>query len=190
MKAFVLLLCLPLLGCGATTTPTASEPEASASPAVRSPSSAPSSPAASTAPPTPTRAVPKPAAPQSRSTPTSTGTTIIAAGSQFGTILYDDSGQAIYLFDREGSTRPECYDDCARAWPPVLTDGKPRAKGRIQDDLLGTTGRTDGSTQVTYDGHPLYFYADEGKYEVLCHDIEGFGGTWLAIQPDGKPAPH
>lgn len=104
-------------------------------------------------------------------------------------MLYDGSGQAIYLFDAEQGTRPECYDACADAWPPVLTKGKPQATKGVQSDLLGTTQRTDGATQVTYAGHPLYFYADEGKYEVLCHNVVGFGGTWLVVQPDGDPAP-
>lgn len=118
------------------------------------------------------------------------GTTIITADSQFGPILYDASGQAIYLFDVERSTRPKCYGDCAKAWPPVLTTGKPRAEGSARSDLLGTTRRSDGSTQVTYAGQPLYFYAHEGKYQVLCHDIEEYGGTWLVVEPDGEPAPH
>jgi len=102
-------------------------------------------------------------------------------------MLYDASGQAIYLFDAESSTRPECYGECADAWPPVLTTGKPRATGSVQSDLVGTTRRKDGRTQVTYAGHPLYFYAHEGKYQVLCHNIEEYGGTWLVVQPDGEP---
>jgi predicted lipoprotein with Yx(FWY)xxD motif len=112
---------------------------------------------------------------------------IIAADSQFGSVLYDASGQAIYLFDAETSSVPKCYDECAQAWPPVLTTGAPRAKGEVQSDLLGTTRRMDGARQVTYDGRPLYFYAHEGKYQVLCHNIDGYGGTWLAVQPNGKP---
>ena len=67
---------------------------------------------------------------------------------------------------------------------------KRQAKGSVKSDLLGTTRRSDGATQVTYAGHPLYFYAHEGKYQVLCHDIEEYGGTWLVVQPDGVPAPH
>jgi predicted lipoprotein with Yx(FWY)xxD motif len=113
---------------------------------------------------------------------------IIAADSQFGTILYDASGQPIYLFDAESSSVPKCYDECAQAWPPVLTTGAPGAKGEVQSDLLGTTRRGDGSTQVTYAGRPLYFYAHEGKYQVLCHNVSEYGGTWLAVQPNGKPA--
>jgi predicted lipoprotein with Yx(FWY)xxD motif len=115
---------------------------------------------------------------------------IITAGSQFGPMLYDASGQAIYLFDAEGGTRPECYGDCADDWPPVLTTGQPQANGGARSDLLGTTRRNDGGAQVTYAGHPLYFYAHEGKYQVLCHDIEEYGGTWLVVQPDGEPAPQ
>jgi predicted lipoprotein with Yx(FWY)xxD motif len=114
---------------------------------------------------------------------------IMAAKSDFGTILHDTSGQPIYLFDAESGNRPKCYDDCAKAWPPVLTSGAPRAKGAVRADLLGTTHRSDGSTQITYAGHPLYFYAHEGKFQVLCHNVEEFGGTWLAVQPNGRPAP-
>jgi predicted lipoprotein with Yx(FWY)xxD motif len=118
------------------------------------------------------------------------GTTIITADSQFGAMLFDASGQAIYLFDAERGSRPECYGECAEDWPPVLTTGRPRAKGAVQGDLLGTTRRKDGRSQVTYAGHPLYLYAHEGKHQVLCHDIEEYGGLWLVVQPDGDPAPH
>ena len=113
---------------------------------------------------------------------------IIAADSKFGTILYDATGQPIYLFDAETTNRPKCYGECAKAWPPVLTKGTPRAKDPARSNLLGTTRRSDDSIQVTYNGHPLYFYAHEGKYQVLCHNVTEFGGTWLVVQPDGKPA--
>lgn len=110
-------------------------------------------------------------------------------GSDFGPMLYSAQGQAIYLFDLEGGPRPRCYGDCAVEWPPVLTDGDPVAGRGIRAGLLGTTERRDGTTQVTYGGHPLYFYAHEGRYEVLCHDFFEFGGTWYAVQPSGEPAP-
>lgn len=117
------------------------------------------------------------------------GAKVMAAQSDFGTILFDDTGQAIYLFDVETTSQPRCYGQCADAWPPVLTDGAPLAGERVKGSLLGTTQRTDGTTQVTYDGHPLYLYAHEGKYEVKCHDVFLNGGTWYAVQPDGHPAP-
>lgn len=118
-----------------------------------------------------------------------TGTVITTADSQFGEVLFDSTGQAIYLFDIEETSEAECYDDCADAWPPVLTDGAPVATGRVERDALGTTTRSDGTTQVTYAEHPLYYYAHEGKNEVLCHNIGGFGGLWLALTASGDPAP-
>jgi predicted lipoprotein with Yx(FWY)xxD motif len=114
---------------------------------------------------------------------------ITADDSDYGTMLFDERGQAIYLFDKETSDEPQCYDDCSAAWPPVLTDGPPEADGDIDAALLGTTERDDGSVQVTYNGHPLYFYADEDPGEVLCHDVDDFGGTWLVVTPEGEPAP-
>ena len=117
------------------------------------------------------------------------GHVVIAADSAYGPMLYDATGQPIYLFTAERADRPACYDACAADWPPVLTRGEPRARGDVRDPLLGVTRRDDGSRQVTYAGHPLYFYAHEGKYEVLCHDVVEYGGTWLVVRPDGTPAP-
>lgn len=117
------------------------------------------------------------------------GTRIITADSDFGPMLFDASGQPIYLFTAEPGDRPACYDECAEDWPPVLTTDPPRAGAGVRLELLGSTRRDDGSTQVTYAGHPLYYYAHEGKYEVLCHDVVEYGGTWLVVRPDGTPAP-
>ncbi|SNR42728.1 Predicted lipoprotein with conserved Yx(FWY)xxD motif [Haloechinothrix alba] len=118
-----------------------------------------------------------------------TGTLVTTEDSEFGEMLFDGRGQAIYLFDRETSSEPECYDACAAAWPPVLTDGAPRAGGDAEDDLLGTTERADGSVQVTYAGRPLYFYADEDPGEVKCHNVDEYGGLWLVVTPGGEAAP-
>jgi predicted lipoprotein with Yx(FWY)xxD motif len=113
------------------------------------------------------------------------GITIATGDSQFGEILFDRSDQVIYLFDKEGSETSECYGACAEAWPPVLTKGDPQADGAVETKLLGTTERDDGSTQVTYGGHPLYYYAHEGPGEVLCHNVAEFGGLWLVVEPGG-----
>jgi predicted lipoprotein with Yx(FWY)xxD motif len=114
------------------------------------------------------------------------GITIKTTDSQYGTILFDGDDQAIYLFDKETSDRSECYGACAEAWPPVLTQGEPRAGGSVESGLLGTTERDDGAAQVTYDGHPLYYYVDDGPGEVLCHNVEEFGGLWLVVEPSGE----
>jgi len=72
----------------------------------------------------------------------------------------------------------------------VLTDAAPVAGGGgVRARLLGTVGRRDGSTQVTYAGHPLYFHAREGPHEVPCHDFAEFGGTWYLVRLTGVPAP-
>jgi len=119
---------------------------------------------------------------------TATGVTITTAGSDFGEVLFDGTGQAIYLFDKETTGVPDCSGDCAVAWPPVLTSGSPVAGAGTVTDLLGTTPRTDGSTQVTYAGHPLYYYAHEGKNVVTCHKVSEFGGMWLVVTPTGQTA--
>ena len=67
----------------------------------------------------------------------------------------------------------------------MLTDGQPQAEGGVDAKLLGTTTRDDGSTQVTYGGHPLYYYVDDPVGEVLCHNVEEFGGLWLVLEPGG-----
>ena len=137
-----------------------------------------------TEPPT-TRSAP----PSATTTPTpGPGTEIVVGDSKFGPMLFDEHQQAIYLFDVEKTDVPQCYGDCADAWPPVLTDGEPVAGKAVKRSLLGTTRRTDGTTQVTYGGHPLYYYAHEGPGEVECHDVFLNGGKWYVVQPNGNRA--
>jgi predicted lipoprotein with Yx(FWY)xxD motif len=121
--------------------------------------------------------------------PARKGTKVVLRESQFGKILFNADRQAIYLFDREGSSKPRCYGACAEAWPPVYANGKPRLGKGLDGDLLGTAKRRGGRRQVTYGGHPLYYYAHEGPGQVLCHDIVEFGGTWLVVKRSGKPVP-
>jgi predicted lipoprotein with Yx(FWY)xxD motif len=125
-------------------------------------------------------------APEARRRPR--GTRIKAIDSPYGSILGDRRGQAVYLFDKERSGESECYGDCARAWPPVLTKGRPVAGKGVRRRLLGTTRRRNGRRQVTYAGQPLYYYVDDAPGRVLCHDVLEFGGLWLVVQPDGTPA--
>lgn len=120
--------------------------------------------------------------------PKAVGTKIISAGSDFGDILWGPNRQAIYIWEREPSTTPQCYDDCAEAWPPVLTTGEPDAGAGIDAALLSTTKRSDGTTQVTYNGHPLYYYAHEKPGEVKCHNVTTHGGLWWVITVDGARA--
>ena len=123
-----------------------------------------------------------------REKPPADGTAIELGDSQFGPVLFDEAGQAIYLFDKETAGQSRCYGECAAEWPPVLTEGVPQAQDGISEDKLGTVDRRDGTRQVTYNGHPLYLYAHEGPGEVRCHNVPGFGGIWLALNAEGDPA--
>ena len=128
------------------------------------------------------------AAEQPAEAPAATGTAIKAGSSQFGQVLFDGDDQAVYYFDKEKSSTSECYGGCAEAWPPVLTEGEPEGGNGVQGGKLGTTERDDGSTQVTYNGRPLYYY-DEPAGQVSCHNVDEFGGLWLAVQPNGEAVP-
>jgi predicted lipoprotein with Yx(FWY)xxD motif len=107
--------------------------------------------------------------------------------SRFGRVIFDGSGRALYLFTREHGTRPRCYGTCAKAWPPFVVKGKPKAGAGTRGSLIGTTRRRDGTRQATYHGHPLYYYvADRRPGEILCQDVFEFGGTWLVVSPAGR----
>jgi predicted lipoprotein with Yx(FWY)xxD motif len=139
------------------------------------------------APPAKDSAGQRPDSPEPSTRP---GTRITVRPSDFGPMLFDARGQAIYLFDKETSSEPACYGACAEAWPPVLTTGSPVAAGEARPGLLGTTKRSNRATQVTYAGHPLYYYAHEEPGQVLCHDVEEYGGLWLVVTPAGDAAAH
>ncbi len=114
------------------------------------------------------------------------GTRLEVGESQFGSIVFDADRAAIYIFDKESQGKSECYGACADAWPPVLTKGDPVAGKGIDAKGLGTTKRDDGSTQITYRGQPLYYYAHDPAGQVLCHNVFEFDGLWLVINPDGS----
>ena len=183
MRTLVLLAlaCIAVAGCAGGAERTGSEPQPSGT--TVAPSAFPQSPQGETA------SGPPPNGRRSASRPVQPGQEVKVAPSEYGRMLFDTTGQAIYLFDKERHGVPECYGSCAKAWPPVLTKGRPHGVGAVRARLLGTTERRDGSLQVTYHGHPLYYYAHEGKNEVLCHNVTEFGGLWLVVTPSGAPAP-
>jgi predicted lipoprotein with Yx(FWY)xxD motif len=114
------------------------------------------------------------------------GTSIKVMNSRYGRMIFNARGRAIYLFTREAGTKSRCYGQCAVAWPPVYTRGRPRALSGVDADLLGTTRRRGGRRQVTYNGHPLYYYVTDTKPgQITCQDITEFGGTWLVVNPAG-----
>ena len=171
--AAALLTAVLLAACGGAPETTGADPEAVGSTMPEEPTGSPTE-------------SPKPERSPGKDDPQ--GTEIVVRSSAFGPMLFDARGQAIYLFDVETSDEPRCYADCAVAWPPVLTRGDPVAGADVRPGLLGTTQRRDGSSQVTYGGHPLYFYAHEAPGEVECHDVFLNGGSWYVVRPDGERA--
>jgi len=117
----------------------------------------------------------------------------VATSGEYGAHLTDAQGKTLYMFtaDKQGKGDTDavsnCYDQCAQAWPPLLTQGKPVAGDRADESLLGTIQRKDGSMQVTYNGWPLYtFVKDRKQGEVAGQDVHGFGGEWYLVEPGGK----
>jgi predicted lipoprotein with Yx(FWY)xxD motif len=115
------------------------------------------------------------------------GKRIKAIGSSYGRVIADRRGEAFYLFDRDRRGKSRCYGACARAWPPAITRGKPRAGNGVKARLLGTTRRKNGKLQATYAGHPLYYYVDDSPGRILCQNVSEFGGLWLVVEPSGEP---
>jgi predicted lipoprotein with Yx(FWY)xxD motif len=109
--------------------------------------------------------------------------------SDFGKVLFDGKGGALYLFtaDPKGG-KSVCYGQCAVEWPPFYARGKFRPGPGVNPKLLGRTTRTDGRKQVTYAGWPLYYWYKDPPNQILCHDVFEFGGDWLVVKKSGKPA--
>ena len=113
-----------------------------------------------------------------------TGYAVTVVRSQFGQILADGRGQALYSFSRERGRASRCYGACAKAWPPAPARGRATARG-ARRGLVGATVRRDGSRQLTYAGHPVYLYVGDSPGRVLCHNVTEFGGVWRVIRADG-----
>jgi predicted lipoprotein with Yx(FWY)xxD motif len=115
------------------------------------------------------------------------GSTIAVANSRLGQMIVDVSGRTLYLFEADKTRDSTCYKACAQAWPPVTATGSPRAGSGASPALLGTTRRTDGATQVTYGGHPLYYFiADMKPGDVKGQGLNQFGAKWYVLSPAGQ----
>lgn len=131
------------------------------------------------------------ATPSSAATPSPTpavvGASVGARMTTLGQILVDSRGISLYLFEADRGTSSACYRACAQNWPPLLTHGAPVASGSAARSLLSTTTRTDGTTQVTYNGHPLYFFVgDHQPGDATGEGINAFGGGWDVLSPSGN----
>jgi predicted lipoprotein with Yx(FWY)xxD motif len=118
---------------------------------------------------------------------TTGGTKVDLRASPLGRILVDAKGLTLYDFVPDKGTTSVCYGACAALWPPLLTTGKPVAGPGVRASLLGTTKRKDGTLEVTYGGHPLYYFVTDRKPgQTTGEGIVQFGGPWWVISTSGK----
>jgi predicted lipoprotein with Yx(FWY)xxD motif len=109
-------------------------------------------------------------------------------GSMLGQILVDGQGRTLYLFQADRAGRSSCEGACASAWPPYLSNGAPKARAGVAGGLLGTTARggDGGGAQVTYHGHPLYYYVgDNEPGDTAGQGLDQFGAKWFVLAPSG-----
>ena len=112
--------------------------------------------------------------------------TIGVASGDLGTILVDSQGRTLYLFQKDTGTKSACTGECATDWPP-LEAGKPTEGTGVNASLVGTTKRSDGEAQVTYNGHPVYrFKGDKNPGDTNGEGLNAFGGGWYALSASGN----
>jgi predicted lipoprotein with Yx(FWY)xxD motif len=119
--------------------------------------------------------------------PATTGAAINIGSTKLGQVLVDSNGLTVYLFLADKGTMSSCNSaSCVQYWPPVLTTGAPQAGSGVTASLLGTTARADGTTQVTYAGHPLYrFINDKAAGDATGQGLNAFGAPWYVVSPSG-----
>jgi predicted lipoprotein with Yx(FWY)xxD motif len=122
------------------------------------------------------------------SKPTKPATVKTRTAGDLGKIVVDGRSRTLYLFEKDKNGKSRCSGACATNWPPLLTKGKPKAGAGVKVSKLGTTKRADGTTQVTYGGHPLYtFVADKNKPgSTKGQELDAFGAEWYVVGPNGK----
>lgn len=172
--ALVLAAGLALAGCGSSSSSTQTSASAASSSTAASTSSA---------------AQGAYGAPTSTAATSASGhaTVVDLAKSTDGPILVDGKGLTLYLWQADKSAKSTCYGACASAWPPLTTRGKPSAGTGVGAAKLGTTTRTGGTLQVTYNGHPLYYFAgDSSSGETNGEGSFGFGALWEVVSAAGN----
>jgi predicted lipoprotein with Yx(FWY)xxD motif len=123
----------------------------------------------------------------SKSAPVSGGTSVGLAHTKIGHLLVDGQGRTLYLWQGDHGTKSMCAGACAQAWPALTTKGKPTGATGLSAAKLGTTTRSDGTTQVTYNGHPLYTYAgDTAAGQTTGEESHEFGAEWDVVSSGGQ----
>ena len=120
------------------------------------------------------------------SNPPSGVATVTTASTKLGMILVDGSGRTLYLFEKDQPNQSACSGACVAAWPVDPSSGTPKAGGGVKASLLGTISRSDNTTQVTYNHHPLYYYSgDSGAGQQNGQGVDAFGAAWFVVAPNG-----
>jgi predicted lipoprotein with Yx(FWY)xxD motif len=114
-------------------------------------------------------------------------TIAVSDNSSLGKVLVDSKGRTVYLFQKDTGSMSTCSGACATDWPPVTTTGKPTAGSGLTASMVGTTTRSDGTKQVTYNGHPLYTFVGDSKAgDTAGQGLNDFGASWWAVSPSGS----
>jgi len=118
---------------------------------------------------------------------TESNATVSLRKTTLGLILVNSRGHTLYLFAKDRNGKSACTGSCAKFWPPLLSQGKPSAGSGVKPSLLGTTSRSNGSRQVTYNKHPLYTYVlDKRAGQTKGEGISAFGARWYALSARGR----
>jgi predicted lipoprotein with Yx(FWY)xxD motif len=183
IPAFIVVIVLAVAACtgGASPSPSVqasstTEPSMAASAQASSttePSMAASAQASSTSTPVP--------APSSQA-----GLTVGTRKSSLGTFLVGPDGKTLYLFEADMTSHSTCSGACAQNWPPLTTKSPPIAGSGVKQSLLATSRRGDGTSQVVYNGHPLYYFVGDARAgDTNGEGLTAFGAGWDVVSPAG-----
>lgn len=112
--------------------------------------------------------------------------TVAVKSGPLGDYLTDGGGRTLYLFANDKTSTSTCADACVIYWQPLTASGSPRASDGATASMLGITSRSDGSKQLTYNGHPLYYYKDDTTPgDMKGQGLNLSGGLWWVVSPNG-----
>lgn len=119
--------------------------------------------------------------------PTAAGAAIAVRSTPLGNILVGAGGHTLYLFEADRLNVSNCRGACLSLWPPFTVGGKPQARGGALASKIGTIPAGSGKRQVTYNGHPLYYYAaDQKPGDTTGEGLNQFGAVWDVVSTAGK----
>jgi len=113
--------------------------------------------------------------------------TVNVAKTDVGQVLTGPNGRTLYLFEKDSGPKSTCSGECANDWPPLTTSGKPSAGSDVKASMISTTKRSDGKEQVTYNGHPLYYFeGDKNAGDTAGQGLDQFGAEWYVLGTNGS----